>query len=389
MIPNFFHYILLIILLQTFYFDVMKQGHHYQRTFKVMVVLLGIISAIRYGVGIDTPNYMYAHSYIPKLTDLQPMHFIMFRYQPLYIIFSSFCKQITENYCIVNILQAALFYPSLYYALKWINIRRFYVLLMFYFGLYIGLLSCAREIMALSFCFYSIYYYQRRNWKMYFLFVAIAYGFHSGGLIFALLPLCRLSIFENNAKRGFQLMLIFCLVAFSVMHLIFGQLAALQFGDGSIARYAAHAQESMGGERNYLNLLKNLLLVGLVYMYCIKRKAANVQIEYIIPGVVFIITDTLSGFFGFGIFYRFTTYLFVFYSYLICSLLSNVKRETTTLLLSFFIAFYQPIQRYHTLFNDDFGIDSYGSYCTIFSSNKSHFNRLINNSYAEDYLLFQ
>lgn len=384
----FFDILLFCIIVLTFYFDVCKLSKRkYLSWYKICIVVLTVISSIRYGVGIDTPNYMVAYEFIPKLQDLTTLHFVMFRFQPLYIILNSFSKTIYDDFFIFQVIESCLLFHALYKATKWLNIQKFYVLLFFYFGFYLNTLSALREVLAVSFCLYSIYSYIHKKWLVYYALIFLAILSHSGAVLFLILPIFSLPFFKKSTKRSFIIIMLCSLAACTFINVIFSQLAVLNLGDDAVARYSKEFLEGnvIGG--SIFNLLKNLLSIYIVYMYVIKNSRVQIKNDIMILGLIYIIIDIITNFMGYGILYRYSFYLFVFYASLFVEIIQVARqRMVISLVLVLFIFYYQPIARYVNIFSERIGTEAYIPYCTIFSTDKSHYNNLIRTSSATDYL---
>ena len=53
----------------TLCFELFKKTKFYNISFNVLYLLLALLVAFRYGVGIDTINYMIAFDYIPPIDE--------------------------------------------------------------------------------------------------------------------------------------------------------------------------------------------------------------------------------------------------------------------------------------------------------------------------------
>ena len=137
MIPYLFQTIFVFLIIIAIIFDLGKVSYKsYTKTFKCIYIVLAILSALRYGVGADTPSYMVAYEYIPNIKDLNESTFLFFRFQPLYIIVNSICKTIYQDFVVVQIIQCILFFHSFYLLIDYFHIKKMYLLLIFYCYVY-------------------------------------------------------------------------------------------------------------------------------------------------------------------------------------------------------------------------------------------------------------
>lgn len=173
MIHHLFHYIFFLFITLIIFFDIFgKTNKKYIFVFNTLYITLGLLGAFRFGVGIDTPNYMFAFEYVPKLTDLKSSDFSAFRFQPLYLLINSFSKSIYNDFVIVQIFQNALLFSSMYIVLRLLKMRKFYILFFFYLCIYFtDALSAMRESFALSFAFCSSLFYTTKMGQILFTYL--------------------------------------------------------------------------------------------------------------------------------------------------------------------------------------------------------------------------
>ena len=106
--PYLFHFLLFVLIYYIFKYDIKKSTKGYLKTFKCFYTLLALLVAFRYGVGVDTSNYMAAYDEVPPINNLEIEDFIRFRFQPFYLIINSLCKYITNNFVLLQIFQSIL-----------------------------------------------------------------------------------------------------------------------------------------------------------------------------------------------------------------------------------------------------------------------------------------
>lgn len=374
--------VLFLLLAAIAYFDVAHQGRRwYGVTFLGFYVLLAFLSAFRYGVGIDTITYMATFNSMPTLSEMTLLTFVTYRFQPLFTITCIACKSLWDNFLLLQILQTALFFPSFYLLLKLFRVRKFYLLFVFYSYMYFSPgMSAMREGYALAFCFYALYlYYQKRTLFWYYLLVVIGVFFHTGALLFLLLP--AFTLFRRNTTQNFLLfcgaVFLFTLVAGVLQNVLGDSLG----GDGSVQRYKLNGEEATG---SLFTVVRSLAEIALTYYICVqhppKKGAAPTSILYL--GVSYLILDLLSAVLS-PMLFRFSSHLCVYHLFCLKYILEDKRVREVLLYATLFLFFYQPLARIMFLFTDsgDF------NYYLVFVSDKSHTDRRVATADTHDYIL--
>ena len=378
--PYLFQFLLFVLIYYIFKFDINNSRKGYLKTFKCFYTLLALLVAFRYGVGVDTSNYMAAYDEVPPINNLEIEDFIRFRFQPFYLIINSLCKYITNNFVLLQIFQSILFYHSLYLLLKKLNLRKFYILFIFYTYMYFSSgMAAMRESFALAFCMYGLNYYLCSRWIKYYILVFIGFMFHTGAIIFFIFPFYKL--FKKRNLRNYLLFIIGCCFAFSLITILQNLLGNL-IADGSISRYSL-----IGGSINKINTIRNIIILWIIYMFCIKLKKAHntYSMDIILLGATYVVMDLFSGSF-LPILFRFSSHFFIFFCCCTKIIIDNIHKKNLTSFFVIFFLFYQPIARCQGLFNKE--TKQYFYYSSVFSFDKTHNRKIINSAEAKDYILY-
>lgn len=366
--------IFILLLVLAIYHDLIRNGRSksYIRVYNVIFVLLALLMAFRYGVGVDTPRYMMLFDAIPDLFHLSANDFNIFRSQPLYILFNCVCKTIYNNFATVQILQAAFFFHSFYLITKKMDLRKFYLLICFFCYDYIHVQSALRECFGLAFCFYALYFYLENKWTKYYLLVLAGFMCHSGMIIFFFIPFIR--FFKSVNIRGilivsFLVVMVF-VVAFQYQDIL------LLLGEGSLGRYLA---KDLEGTFRWSSMVYFVLFLSFWYFLC-ARYYQDKHPDFVYLGLVFLLF-VLIGSSYLPILYRYTTHFLVFYFYCINYMLRKTQKNFAVAFVLVLLFYYSPIRR----FADKMTIDpSVSHYCSIFSSDKAYQDKLIRDSEAVD-----
>ena len=387
MINNLYQILFLLFLIIIWFFDIKNQKHElYNKVFNIMYILLAVMVGFRYGVGVDTPNYMEAFSYIPKLQDLDAFSFLIFRFQPLYTLTNSICKTILDDFVLVQILHALLFYHSLYLLLKTLDAKKIFILFFFFCDVYWRPgMSAMREGYALAFCFYAMYYYLQHKWILYYLFVFIGFGYHTGAILFIIFPF--LYIFKPLRTLnpfGFIFLLSSAFIAFSLLGILQNALDGIS--DGSVTRYTVDDSESVFSPTT---LIRDVTILLFIFSLCYMRLEVKYQ-SIIYLAVLYLVIDFLSSSY-LGILHRFSSHLSVCYYFAIIQIFNSLSKKRALSLLAVCIIAYQPIMRgAYVLFFSETEVE-YSRYCSVFSSDeeKKYYYKRIRSADAADYIILK
>lgn len=365
----------------TLCFELFKKKKFYNISFNVLYLLLALLVAFRYGVGIDTINYMIAFDYIPPIDKLSLLDFSSFRFQPLYTLINSICKSIYPDFVLVQILHSILFYHSLYLLLREFNLRRFYLLFIFFSSMYFGPgMQMMREGFALAFCFYALLFYIKNKYILYYLLVLVGFGFHSGVVVFFILPVIDYIIRKNtyNSKVFFLFVLI-CVISLYSLDSITSIFSGL--GDSSIERYKAidsHVSFS------YTAAIRTFVVIFILYAKIFKTK--EIEAFYFYLGVLSLIFDFFAASFM-PILFRIASYFILFYFICVDALFGQIKNNKLLYIFACVFIFYQPFARgINDLFISE-DTAPYEKYCSVFSSveDKSYYYKMKTSFNAFDY----
>lgn len=373
MYPNLFLYIFVLIAIFTLFFDILKGASKkaYIGTFIATYVFLALLVAFRYGTGPDTPRYMYAFQVMPDLHEIKFRDFGLYRAQPGFILLVAFVKTVFVDFVYLQIIQATLYFTSFYLLLKRFELRKFYILLVFYSYVYFAALSGIRECLGLSFCFFALLYYFDYKYTKFYILVFVGFMLHSGMIIFFLLPFVR----YFKTLRFENILLILFVFLLAILSLTSVRQLLYSLNEGSLAR-SAHAS----GE----GISLPLFVVGfsyllLFYFYCFKLNRHEKHIDVIYMGIVYVIISLFTGIIP--ILYRFTSHLAIFFYYCINLTFTRMKRDSIWRFYLILLFFYTPLVRFNSLIDRP----NY-AYCSVFSSEyeKSEYDKIIRDAWSSD-----
>lgn len=367
MFTYIFYYLFAFLIFLVIYFDVFNPKHkYYIFTFRCVYLLMALLVAFRYGVGNDTPGYMNFYKLVPTIDKLNSSFFEITRSQPLFIVMCSLCKTISNDFVLVQICQSFLFFNSLYILLKKLKLRYFFFLFIFFGGVYILEMVALRESLGLSFCFYALNYYLDNKYFRYYVLVTIGILFHTGVIVFYILPLMKL--LKELSTKNF---LILCVVAGLIFLAVNSVKDILQ-----VVQVTAELGNAELSEENNLGLSTIILYsyeIIIVYYFSV-LKGENKKVDFIYFGILSILLS-FGGTAVLDIIYRYSSHFMIFYFFLLKDTLKKMKPNVISLIFVTFIV-YSPIMKFTTITEEHPVL----KYYSVFDSDKSEIDRIIRNT---------
>lgn len=163
------------------------------RQYWILMCIFILIAGLRNKVGLDTYSYMKMWNYeIPALEDITPLFFATAKYQPLWYILSSVCKEINSSFFFFQFIHACIVNFIVFYFVNKHSTHKFSVIFIYSLVIYLYF-NCEIMRESLAVCFFLLAYDSlvERRWTKYFLLVFVAFMFHSGAIMLFLLPLVR------------------------------------------------------------------------------------------------------------------------------------------------------------------------------------------------------
>lgn len=339
-------YIIIIALLVVFSlvydFNIKKQGS--EGFYYLMLVLLVALAGFRGDIGSDTITY---HSWFNSL----PTDFVKAinynRFEPLFVIVSVIIKRIFGSWLAAQIIYAFILNASLFWFIKKHTDFKFLAVLLYFISSFY-FLNCEEMRQATGFAFIligskyigaSMY-----DWK-YFLFVAIAIGFHYSSFLFLLLPFIP-NVFDK--KKWVLLSLVISSLAAIYIGNNFSEIVMsmdLFLGFTDFSHYTDSAYAEMG-ERTVMNYVNNItikIIIPLVLYYIGTHGKSNFHNWFFISLLVSI------GNLNMLIFYRYSHLLTIVSSIVLCRAFSAAYINISSFVIRLFLAFSLAITIYATI----------------------------------------
>ncbi len=166
-----------------------------KQTLFLIFIILTLFSAFRYRVGGDSLLYEDFYPTLKKLTDLTSLKSFEndLSYQPLWIVFISITRTISEEYAFFQFVHAIVFNTILFsFVRKYVSKPFTYIFLFYISMLYVYYeWEIQRESLAVVFFLLNIKNLISRKWGKYYLLAFISYMFHQSAFILFFIPFLR------------------------------------------------------------------------------------------------------------------------------------------------------------------------------------------------------
>lgn len=368
MFTYIFYYLFAFLILLVIYFDVFNPKHkYYIFTFKCVYLFMALLVAFRYGVGNDTPGYMNFFKLVPTLDNLNSSFFEITRSQPLFVVLCSACKTIFNDFVLVQIFQAFLFFNSLYLLLKKLQLRYFFFLFIFYGSIYILEMTALRESLGLSFCFYALIFYLDKKYVKYYFLITVGILFHTGVIVFYLLPL--VNVFKKLNTKNFLILCVGTMALFWGLSQIKDILELLDANSTELGRAEVEEQNL-----RITTVILYVVEISVVYYYSI-LKGENERADLIYFGIFYLLIS-FGGSALLEIVYRYSAHFIIFYFYLLKDTIINMKKNKIVSLILITFIVYIPISKF-TSVSEEHPVLKYYS---VFDIDKSEMDRTIRNT---------
>lgn len=284
--------------------------------YAIMVVLI-LLAGLRYRIGVDSIRYENAYQHVPLLGDLSVKDFIIITYEPLYLLFTSIAKSLSEDFWVMQMLHAILVNIVVFRFIR-LNCRHlFFTLLLYFVFLYSDFMfETMRESCAVSMFLLGWEYLKKGKLGIFCAFALIAFGFHVSAIVLSCIPLLKVLGLWNRLKINKYSILVF--FAFSLMGLfvgryIFHYIVQMNISELMTLKAEQHDGAIIGGQvMNVFGMLVTILRYILFpFLACVALKQYG-RINQNIESMLFLCFTFIVLSFGVALFYRFNNYFYIF-----------------------------------------------------------------------------
>jgi len=319
--------IIAIILYGVFAFDLSNRRN--EQLFKLILVIMTLLSAFSYMMGTDIYNYMTAFEYDYRISGIKVNFFEYDRIQPGWALLNIVCYNFFHSFTALKIIHATILNVGFYIFVKKTNAPRFVFLLLYFCLMYYQLdYNILRESLAIGFFLMAIPCLAEKKWVKYYIFAFLAYMFHSAAIVIFILPLLTFIKYKNKNILG-----VFCLIVlalpfvFAVTSLsdVINQFSVMMGDAGDISEYASiYLDGNEGGDRSPIIITIRLLFI-LVPLYYVYIRGLYINRIYITLTLIYAVLFAMST--QVGIIHRLCQFFMsVYYVYLSIFIVDFARR---------------------------------------------------------------
>lgn len=271
--------ILIAILLLTYIYDYREKTTGRTLWYIVIFVALVLLAGLRYRIGTDSIRYESYYQNVPMPWELKYNYFQKVRWEPGFVIFTSICRSISDDFTLFQIVHA-LIINSAVFLFFWKNTRHpFFAIFLYCFFSYIALnTEVLRESLAVAMFLFAWPFFKKSNFIVYYLFIVIGMFFHIGSSICLLCPLFVMPgvrYFFTYGKRTIFICLALIVIGFAVNKMFFNYVKLLSFSATMVDRATAYAKDELGTSTyNMMGVLGSLMkwaVYPMVAMYFLNK----------------------------------------------------------------------------------------------------------------------
>lgn len=351
--------------------------------YNFMLLLFILIAGLRYKVGGDTLSYFDHYTEVKTWFEINFSEFLMGRYSFFWNVLATTCKTISDDFYVLQIVQAAFVNFTIFWFIKKYSNFRFTSLLLYFLFSYLYFnTEIMRESIAVSFFLIAFPYFERKLWLKYYLIIIIAFLFHTSAVILFFFPL--LSVVKFNL-RNFTITT--CFLVFIIFILVNNPslMELLLFTDTIETKFNVYSEYALNINGKIFVFLSFMAIpYGLMR---INDKIINKddKIFKSLYLVYFVIAMSYLAFSGFSRFINYLTpFMFVYFAYslnnIYCSQRYRQLRRFFVFII-FLIAF-TPKFLYYTadksrFYPETIKFSLYYPYSSVLSKKEYRFRRLI------------
>ena len=302
--------VFILLLIPVVKYDLMAKSGGEGKWYYLKLIVLILLAGLRYRVGGDTLMYMSMYHEWPAIDELKYFDFETALYNPLWYIYTSIPKSISDEFWVFQMIQAVIVNSVFFWFFRKYSPQYYFsAILLYYLGYYCYFnMEIMREILCICVLMLVTPCLLNKRWIPYFLGCVVAVYIHFSAIIMFLLPL----LFWLFRKPSWKVLLL--IMGGVIVFLNIVNLAALLVSIFSLNdKLAVLVEKYMDNQSNIAGMISQLItflpVLGIVYL-----REQNQDIDYkdrflpLVMGIVFAFSLAM-GFVGFT---RFVNYFIPF-----------------------------------------------------------------------------
>lgn len=246
--------VLIAILIGIYKYDYRREQKGKLMVWIILCIVFICIAGFRYRMGGDTIQYMSYFRKAHKLGELRAYDFTSIRYAPGFVILTSLCKTITEEFMLLQFVVST-FINIVIFRFFWKNTRNiFFALLLYSILCYLNFnMEVIREAIAVSIFLLAWPLFRDGKWLAYYCVALCGLLFHASALFLLILPLINLPGINYAFTFGRRLWVFGILAIFislSLNYLFIDFIRYIAFTESMMDRANAYSHSDLGGLRS-------------------------------------------------------------------------------------------------------------------------------------------
>jgi hypothetical protein len=305
--------VLFLLLIPVLWYDVLKKSKGIEFWYFLDLLVLILLTGLRYRVGGDTLAYIEFFDEYPTLIELFNFDFIGAQFGPLWYISNALIKSIWNDFVFFQIIHATFVNIVFFWFFRKYLKRFFTAIVLYYIGFYFYFnMEILREIISICIFMLGFGCLLEKKYLKYYTFSIVALLFHYSAMLMLFIPFLFL-IKDISWKKT----LIVALSLFAILSLfdISPLLIKLLFGNEQL-NLKFDSYTSLDDKANFVGLLTTIFPIVLL-MHTNKEincEKANLKINNLM--FLYVQLTIFTAFFP-AMFNRMTNYLVPFYLILI------------------------------------------------------------------------
>lgn len=305
-------FLFILLLLFSYHYDYRKKTAYKWSSFYFMLIAFIFVAGLRYRLGVDSIRYESYHKYIPDLFSLDISKMKEDNYDPLFYLMCSFSKTISDDFWMMQMLQALWVNSVVFWFIKKNTSHIFLALLFYFVFLYLNFMcEVMREACAVSFFLLSWNSYKQSHWVKYYFLIVIAFLFHSSAIVLFLLPFFK---WLRLNKYLFILFPCLFLCGFYLQRTFFDYLQLFYISERIANKVEMYSMDNLSGQvytimGSIVTIILNVLYPCVaLYFYKSQKKLSHSEYEpMVIMCAIFAIVSI-----PLAVFYRYNNYFMPF-----------------------------------------------------------------------------
>lgn len=318
--------VFILLLIPVVKYDWMAKTGGESKWYYFNLLVLILLAGLRYRVGGDTLMYMSMYHEWPKMDELKYFDFGEALYNPLWYIYTSVAKSLSDEFWVLQIIQAVIVNCVFFYFFrKYCPQYYFSAILLYFVGYYCYFnMEIMREILCICILMLMTSWLLDKKWILYYAGCVVALYIHYSAAIMLFFPL----LFVLFKKPSWKLQLvIMCgiMVLLSVVNIAAILVSVLSLNE----QLTLLVEKYMDYQSNLAGMLSQFVvflpILGMMYVRECYDLQYNDRFVPIVMGIVFAFSMAM-GFAGFARFVNyFIPYVLVMTVHTVYYFVSQVK----------------------------------------------------------------